>query len=260
MNPTILVQRDDKGIATITLYRPEYANALSRQMLLELNETLDRLKDDHEVRCIIITASGEKVFCAGADLKERKGMNEREVKQAVSFIRSTFSKIEALPKPVIAAINGIAVGGGLELALACDLRIASHTSMFGLPETALAIIPGAGGTQRLPRLIGMAKAKELIFTASRIDSEEAVKIGLVSKSVSPNELLDEAMLLAGQIIKNGPIAVQQAKQAINHGMETDLQTGLKIEEWCYNETIPTNDRKEGLQAFAEKRKPVYKGQ
>lgn len=187
-------------------------------------------------------------------------MNENEVKGAVTLIRDTFSKLEELPQPVIAAINGVALGGGLELALACDLRIAIREASFGFPETSLAIIPGAGGTQRLPRLIGIAKAKELIFTGKRIDSCEAERIGLISKVVDREDLLLEARKLAKSIVQNGPIAVQQAKKAIQFGMESDLQTGLKIEEQCYARTIPTKDRSEGLLAFSEKRKPVYKGE
>ncbi|WP_042348470.1 enoyl-CoA hydratase [Bacillus massiliigorillae] len=260
MSQIILSERSENGIITITLNRPQAANALNKELLVQFNELLDTLANDSSIRCVIITGNGEKAFCAGADLKERKGLANHEVEKAVSQIRDTFTKLEALPQPVIAAMNGVAFGGGLELALACDLRIASASASFGLTETSLAIIPGAGGTQRLPRLIGVAKAKELIYTAARIDSAEAEKIGLISRAIEPSQLLQEAYLLANRIVQNGPVALKQAKKAIHHGMETDLQTALKVEEWCYAATIPTNDRLEGLQAFSEKRKPVYKGQ
>jgi enoyl-CoA hydratase/carnithine racemase len=161
--------------------------------------------------------------------------------------------------PVIAAVNGVALGGGTELALACDLRIASNTASLGLTETRLAIIPGAGGTQRLPRLVGRGKAKELIFTGRRVDAAEALQIGLVNQVSKPEVLLDDALSMADMICETGPIAIQQAKYAINHGLETDLHTGLAIESSAYWVTIPTEDRLEGLTAFREKRKPMYKG-
>lgn len=255
----IILNKEENGIATITLNRPQVANALSRELLAELNNRLISLQANREVRCIIITGSGEKVFCAGADLKERKELPDAEIRQAVSLIGQTFHVIETMPQPVIACINGMALGGGLELALACDIRIASTNASFALPETTLAIIPGAGGTQRLPRLIGIARAKELIFTGRRMNSGEAEQIGLITKAVAPELLWQETEQLAHSIIRNGPIALAQAKKAIHYGMQTDLQTGLKIEEWCYDVTIPTKDRIEGLQAFAEKRRPAYIG-
>ena len=245
---------------TITLNREHAANSLDRGLLLELGSALGEAAASREVRSVIITGAGEKVFCAGADLKERKGMNEEETKQAVSLIKRTISQIEMIPQPVIAAINGSAFGGGLELALACDFRIAAGHAHFGLTETSLGIIPGAGGTQRLPRLIGTERAKELIFTAKRIAAGEAESLGLILRAVPRENLMEEARRLAGQIMVNGPIAIRQAKKAIRLGLETDLQTGLEIEELAYNETIPTKDRREGLAAFAEKRKPVFSGE
>lgn len=250
----------EKNIATITLNRPEAANAFSRQMLAEINEIVGELKFNASIRTVIITGSGEKVFCAGADLKERAGMTPIEVKQTVALIRQVITAVELLPMPVIAAINGAAFGGGLELALACDIRIAAETAKVGLTETSLAIIPGAGGTQRLPRLIGLGKAKELIFTAQRVDAYEANEIGLVEYVVPKEKLLQKALELANRISSNGPIAVAQAKIAINKGIEVDLLTGLEIEQMAYAMTIPTKDRIEGLTAFKEKRKPQYKGE
>lgn len=229
-------------------------------MLYEFNEILEEIKYSPSIRAVIVTGAGEKAFCAGADLKERAGMSPIEVKQTVAQIRHVVDAVEQLPVPVIAAINGAAFGGGLELALACDLRIAAETANVGLTETSLAIIPGAGGTQRLPRLIGLGKAKELIYTAQRVEANEAKELGLIEHVVKKEELLHKAREIAGKIAENGPIAVTQAKIAINKGIEVDLQTGLNIEQMAYEMTIPTKDRIEGLTAFREKRKPQYKGE
>jgi enoyl-CoA hydratase/carnithine racemase len=208
---------------------------------------------------VIITGAGDKAFCAGADLKERASLGEDQVRQFIFTIRNLFTFIEFMNKPVIAAVNGIALGGGTELALACDLRIASENATMGLTETRLAIIPGAGGTQRLPRLVGRGKAKELIFTGRRVDAKEALDIGLVNKVAPAGKLLDECLEMAAMICEAGPVAIGQAKYAINYGSEADLHTGLAIESNAYWVTIPTEDRLEGLAAFREKRKPVYKG-
>ncbi|WP_143415433.1 enoyl-CoA hydratase [Geobacillus sp. E263] len=250
----------ENGIAIIKLNRPESANALSMALLYELSHLLYDLAFRRDVRVVIFTGAGEKVFCAGADLKERAGMNETEVRKTVALIRETINQIEQLPQPVICALNGSAFGGGLELALACDIRVAADTAQLGLTETSLGIIPGAGGTQRLPRLIGKGKAKELIFTAKRITAKEAEQIGLVEYAVPREQLMEKAMEIAEQIVVNAPIAVMQAKIAINRGLDVDLATGLRIEQMAYDITIPTKDRLEGLQAFKEKRKPVYKGE
>lgn len=260
MSKTILVNKLDNGIAMITLNRPEAANALSIEMLEGLRDALLTCKYDRLVRCIVITGAGEKAFCAGADLKERAGMDAVQVRKTVSLIRDNINSLESLPQPVIAAVNGVAFGGGTELALACDIRIASETAKLGLTETSLGIIPGAGGTQRLPRLVGKGRAKELIFTARRIDAAEALEIGLVEYTVPSARLLDKALEIAGQIVRNGPIAVAQAKFAIDKGYDVDLNTGLAIEQNAYEVTIPTKDRLEGLQAFKEKRTPNYIGE
>jgi enoyl-CoA hydratase/carnithine racemase len=243
----------------LTLNRPEVMNSFNFPMLLALKERVEAVHFDPEVRVVIIIGAGAKAFCAGADLKERASMSEVQVRQFIFTIRNLFTFIEYLNKPVIAAVNGVALGGGTELALACDIRIASANASLGLTETRLAIIPGAGGTQRLPRLIGRGKAKELIFTGRRVDAQEALQIGLVNKVCEPAALLAECRAMAAQICETGPIAIQQAKYAINYGLETDLHTGLAIESNAYWVTIPTEDRLEGLRAFGEKRKPVYKG-
>lgn len=260
MEKQLLVSVCEQGIATLTLNRPKAANALSVQLLSELLEAMEQLRFDKKIRCVIVTGAGEKAFCAGADLKERSLMDDMKVRQTVSLIRKSIKELERLTQPVIAAVNGAAFGGGTELALACDIRIAANRAQFGLTETSLGIIPGAGGTQRLPRLIGKGRAKELIFTAKRIDAVEAEKIGLVEYVVNNEQLLDKAKELAQQIIRNSPIALAQAKIAINYGSEVDLTTGLAIEKNAYEITIPTNDRLEGLQAFKEKRRPVFTGE
>jgi enoyl-CoA hydratase/carnithine racemase len=247
------------GIVTLTLNRPDSANALSLALLSEFHEVLSNLRFRSDVRVVILTGAGTKAFCAGADLKERRGMDEDQVRKTVSQIRGVVEGVANLPMPVIAAVNGVAFGGGTELALAADLRIAAESARFGLTETSLAIIPGAGGTQRLPRLIGLAKAKELIFTARRIDAATALRLGLVNDVVPDAELLPAAHRLADEIAQNGPIAVRQAKFAIDQGCEVDLRTGLAIEQKAYDVVIPTQDRLEGLAAFAEKRKPRYEG-
>lgn len=260
MSSFVSYELQENGIAIVTLNRPEAANALSTSLLNELSELLGDLAFRKDIRVVIVTGAGEKVFCAGADLKERAGMNETEVRKTVALIRETINQVEQLPQPVIAVLNGSAFGGGLELALACDIRVAVDTAQLGLTETSLGIIPGAGGTQRLPRLIGKGKAKELIFTAKRITVQEAAQIGLVEYVVPRAQLMEKALEIAGQIAANAPIAVRQAKLAVNRGLDVDLATGLRLEQMAYEVTIPTKDRLEGLQAFKEKRKPVYKGE
>ncbi len=250
---------EETGIHVIRLNRPQHANALSMALLKELREAFQAIKNQEEVRCVLLTGSGERVFCAGADLKERKGLPESEVKQAVALISDTINLLEEVPQPTIACLNGSAFGGGLELALACDIRLTAAEAKMGLTETTLGIIPGAGGTQRLPRIVGIAKAKEMIYTGKRITASEALEIGLVNAVVRQEELMQTGMEWAGQIAANGPIAVRAAKKAINSSLDTDIASGLEVENQCYQMTIPTEDRLEGLRAFAEKRKPVYKG-
>ncbi|WP_375200011.1 enoyl-CoA hydratase [Bacillus sp. RS11] len=249
----------DGSIGLITLSRPEAANAMSVQLLQELSATFDKINGDPAVRVVLLTGAGEKAFCAGADLKERKGMSDRQVKQIVHLIGATVAKVEALAQPVIAVLNGVAFGGGLELALACDLRIAASHAKIGLTETSLGIIPGAGGTQRLPRLIGIGKAKELIYTARRLNTQEAKDYGIVEYVFEGHEVFEKAQQLALEMAKNAPLSLVQAKIAINQGVEVDLATGLKIESLAYSALISTEDRLEGLLAFQEKRAPQYLG-
>ncbi|WP_227937886.1 enoyl-CoA hydratase [Alkalihalobacillus deserti] len=257
---TLLTDKKRNGIVVATLNRPERANALSLQLLRELNDFLSSIEEDQSVRVVIFTGANDHVFCAGADLKERKKMNEQEVRFALQKNKMIINRIAALKQPTLAAMNGTALGGGLELALACDIRIGSLLGHYGLTETSLAIIPGAGGTQRLSRLIGVGKAKELIFTSSKITGAEAKEVGLVEHVEKQEEVIVKALKLANLIAGNGPIAVRQAKKAINLGIDVDLNTSLTIETNAYEKTIVTEDRLEGLLAFEEKRKPHYKGQ
>lgn len=260
MSDDVLRMDEKDGVLRLTLNRPQVMNSFNFDLLRALKAQIDGIRFRPEIRVVIITGAGEKAFCAGADLKERATLPPLQVKEFIFTIRDLFSSIENLNKPVIAAVNGVALGGGTELALACDIRIASATASMGLTETRLAIIPGAGGTQRLPRLIGRGKAKELIFTGRRVPAEEALAIGLVNQVCAPDQLLTTCDAMAAEICETGPIAIEQAKYAINHGLETDLHTGLAIESNAYWVTIPTQDRLEGLAAFREKRKPIYRGE
>lgn len=245
--------------AIVTLNRPDALNAFDYETLEELQKTVEEIRTSLKARVIIFTGAGEKAFSVGADLKERRTLAQEDVKRNIYKIGEVFTAIDQLPQPTIAAINGFAFGGGMELALACDFRIAAAGSLMGLTETSLGIIPGAGGTQRLPRLVGQAKALELILTARRISAEEALQFGLVTSVAEKENLLEECFKWAKMMHANGPVALQQAKFAIKQGMNADLQTGLQIERKAYEVTIPTEDRLEALAAFSEKRKPVFKG-
>jgi len=259
MAEDVLRVEESDGIMVLTLNRPEVMNAFNFELLRALKGQIGAVRFNKDVRVLIITGAGEKSFSAGADLKERLTLSVSQIREFIFTIRDLFTCVEALNQPVIAAVNGAALGGGTELALASDIRIASLNATMGLTETRLAVIPGAGGTQRLPRLIGRGKAKELIFTGRRVGAQEAFQIGLVNKICEPDLLMQESKKMAAMICEAGPIAIQQAKHAINCGMETDIHSGLAIESNAYWVTIPTEDRLEGLAAFREKRKPVYKG-
>lgn len=250
---------DEHGICTLTINRPDAMNSMNSALVEAFDQTFADLADNAAVRVVILTAQGDKVFCAGADLKERKQMSEAEVSRRIRDYKTAFDRIATLPKPVICAINGYAFGGGLEIALACDLRIVAEETSLGLTELGLGIIPGAGGTQRLPRLIGASRAKELMFTARRLKGPEALAWGIVNRCVPRENLMAEAHALALEMVKCAPLAVAQAKRAIDAGMQVDLATGLDIEALCYAGVIPTEDRLEGLAAFAEGRAPVWKG-
>jgi enoyl-CoA hydratase/carnithine racemase len=258
--PELVSLRREGDLVWLTLERPEVMNCLSFPTLKRLRTLCEQLRADLTVRCILITGAGDRAFCAGADLKERKTMPAERVPQFVQNIRRTMDDVEALPQPTIAVVNGFAFGGGTELALSCDLRVAATTASFGLTEVSLAIIPGAGGTQRLPRLVGKSRAKDLILTGRKLDAAEAERIGLVNRLAEPAELVAVARALAQAIAKNGPVAVRAAKEAIDRGSELPAAQGLAIEASCYEKVLPTRDRLEALAAFAEKRAPIFRGE
>lgn len=255
----ILIDRED-SIAIITVNRPDKYNALNDQVVAEMSAALDELEADDEVRALIITGAGEKAFISGADIGMLQALESSTEAAANSRRGQALTlKVEYLPKPVIAAINGYALGGGLELAMACDIRMAADTARLGQPEINLGLNPGYGGTQRLPRIVGKGMAKLLIFTGDMIDAAEAFRIGLVQKVVPLAELMDEARALAKKLTAKPPLTLAACKEAINLGLEVDLERGLRIESLEFGAQSTTEDYREGTSAFLEKRKPVFKG-
>jgi enoyl-CoA hydratase/carnithine racemase len=255
-----LLVRREAGIVIATLNRPEKMNALNKEVFEQLKNLLTLIETDSTARVLIITGAGDKSFCVGADLKERQGMNEKDILVRMDFVKGIYLKLERLKIPTIAAINGTALGGGLELALACDLRVAPEKTVFGLPEVDLAIIPGNGGTQRLSRLIGLAKALELILLAKRFTSEEALALNLVNAVVAQNQVMNRAIQFANKLLESGPIGIRQAKLAIRGGYERSYEHALDFEVECYKSVLYSKDRIEGIKAFIEKRKPAYRGE
>jgi len=255
-----LLIRRDGGVVIATLNRPEKLNALSRDIFEALNRLVEILGTDKTARVLILTGSGEKSFSVGADLKERSQMNEKDILVRFDYVRQLYEKIERLPQSVIAAINGTALGGGLELAMVCDLRVSVETAVLGFPEVGLAIIPGNGGTQRLARWVGLGKAMELILTTKRINAKEAMNYGLINTVVGQGQALSEAIRLAKQLEELAPLALKQAKAAVRASLDVTLAEGLMIETECYKGTLYSKDRLEGLKSFQEKRKPVYRGE
>jgi enoyl-CoA hydratase len=248
------------SIATVTLNRPEALNALNTATLKELGRAFDAVSADSRVRVLVITGAGDQAFCAGADIKE---LDKATVKQADAFMRlgrDVFHKLEAMDLPVIAAVNGYALGGGCELALACDLRMASTKAKFGQPEVGLGNIPGWGGTQRLPRLVGVGKAKEILFTGEMIDAQEAWRIGLVNRVFSPEKLMEATYELAEIIANKAPLALHFAKRAVDLAMDSALATGMMYESLGEAFCARTDDQKEGLKAVREKRSPFFRGE
>ncbi len=268
MTESLIVEKQG-SIAFLKLNRPDVLNSLNRDLLTNILKSCDELSIDKNCRVVVIIGSGTKAFCAGADLAERKGMTEGQVLDYLSLIQKTMLAVERLPQVVIAAINGSAFGGGTELSLACDLRMMVEEASLRLTEVKLGIIPGAGGTQRLPRLIGKSKAKELILTGSPISAKDAQAFGLVHRVIPAasagsgayhQELLKQAEDWAKEIANNAPLALKQAKYAIDNGFDRDLEAGLAIETKAYLQLLNTKDRLEGLKAFAEKRAPQYTGE
>jgi enoyl-CoA hydratase len=258
---TLQYEAED-GVAVIRLNRPERMNAIGGSMKQDLAKAFFELAcNDEAVRCVIVTGAGERAFCAGADIRERAGstLSAAEYYVRQQQTHDLFRNMEEFEKPTIAAINGVALGGGLEIALCCDLRIAARGARLGLPEIKLGVIPAAGGTQRLPRLIGEARAKALIYTSELLDAEQAAAIGLVNAVVEPDALMAEAQALARRIAAQPPLAVRFAKRAINLGMQVDMDSGLEFERYAAAMIIDSEDRKEGMRAFVEKRQPVFRG-
>ena len=249
----------DDGIAVLTIDRQDKLNALNPQVTEEIGQTLLEIESEGP-RVIIVTGAGEKAFVAGADISEMNSMTPLEAKRFTEVGHAALALLDRSTVPTIAAVNGFALGGGCELALACDIRIAAENALFGFPEVGLGILPGMGGTQRLPRLIGPALAKELIFSARRIDAAEAKEIGLVNRVVGQGEALDSARELAAEISANGPIAVRHAKAAANRAFDVDLISGLEYETDQFALLFATEDAREGMGAFVEKRKPQFKGE
>ena len=251
--------QEENGIGIVTINRPKALNALNQEVLVGLGKLLAEIAVDTSVKVVVITGSGDKSFVAGADITEMQPLTAIEGREWGKLGQAVFSKIEKLPQPVIAAVNGFALGGGCELAMACDIRVASENAKFGQPEVSLGIPPGFGGTQRLPRLVGKGRAKELLYTGDMIDAAEAYRIGLVNKVVASGELMEVAKTMAQKIIARAPIAVQVCKAAVNEGLEMGLESGISYEAEVFGLCFATLDQKEGMTAFVEKRKPSFVG-
>ncbi|MFZ5649255.1 MAG: enoyl-CoA hydratase/isomerase family protein [Bacillota bacterium] len=254
---TIIVEKME-GIGVITLNRPPF-NPLNSQVYRELAQAAAELEADPGVRAVIITGSGEKAFAAGADINEMKNMTAVDMYLFIKIAAAAYNIIDSMGKPTIAALNGLTLGGGCELALACDIRLASDNVKIGLPEVNLGIIPGGGGTQRLPRLIGASRAKELLFLGEAIDAAQAEKYGLVSRVVPAGKVMNEARALAGKLAKKAPVAITMLKESVRTGLNTDLASGLDHECKCCVLAFSSEDRREGFAAFAEKRQPSFSG-
>lgn len=254
----VKVERLDNGVAVLTIDRQDKLNALDPQVVEEIGQNLLELQSEGP-RAIIITGAGERAFVAGADITAMRGMDALEAKRFAEIGHAAMALLDRSPIPTIAAVNGFALGGGLEIALACDIRIAAENASFGFPEVSLGILPGMGGTQRAPRIVGPAIAKELIFTGRRIKVEEARLIGLVNHVVPEGDALKAAKEMAAQIAANGPIAVQHAKAAANRALDVDVISGLEYEADQFALLFATEDAKEGMGAFVEKRKAEFKG-
>ncbi len=258
MSQTVLVERH-QHLAQVILNRPHVLNAIDNQLARELTEACQSLAEDEQVWVIILRGAGERAFSAGADLKVRREMTPQQWQEQRALLRLLFASLRGLPQPTIAAVHGYALGGGTELALLMDMIVAADDAIFGLTEVSLGIIPGGGGTQTLARLVGRNRAKELIFTARRVPAQEAFRLGLVNRVVPRGELLAAAEGLAGEILRNSPFAVRQAKWAMDRGVDVALEEGLEREHEAYMRAIASEDRREGIAAFNERRSPQFSG-
>lgn len=256
MSKTVLLEVKNR-IGYITINRPEALNALSSQVLADLNEVLDQVENSEDIRVVIVTGSGEKAFVAGADIKEMHLMSPIQAFEYMTFANNTFTRLSDLRQPTIAVLNGYALGGGMELALSTDIRIGYEKTVVGFPEVGLGIIPGFAGTQRMSRLIGTSRTKELIFTARTVKGQEAYELGILNKLVSVEELLSSAEELAAAMIKNAPLAVEKAKHVIQVGSELPLKNAIRLETEAEALLFSTEDKVEGMRAFVEKRKAVF---
>jgi enoyl-CoA hydratase/3-hydroxyacyl-CoA dehydrogenase len=254
-----LIVKKEEGIGWITLNRPHRLNTLTADMVDEMHSVLNDFEADKEVKCIVITGAGDKAFSAGADVTAFQGLTPATAAEASSKGQALYSRLEKIGKPVIASLNGYALGGGLEMAIACDFRIASESAEMGQTESNLGLIPGWGGTQRLVRIVGLPKAKELIMLGNRISADEAARIGLVTKVVPKAKLQEETMALARKLADGPPIALRLAKETINFGTQVPLDIGLKLEAEAFGIALSTKDVMEGVSAFMSKRKPEFKG-
>jgi enoyl-CoA hydratase len=247
------------AVATVTIDRPKALNALNPETLAELGEITDEIERDRSLRAVVVTGRGDKAFVAGADIAAMERMSAVDARRFAQLGQRIFRKLELLAQPVIAAVNGFALGGGLELALACDLILASANARFGQPEINLGIVPGFGGTQRLPARVGIARAREMIYSGAMIDAEEAYRIGLVNRVVEPEKLLEEAAALARSLAEKAPVAMQEAKAAIGASADLDLENGCRYESEAFAVCFGTEDRSEGMRAFLEKRAAKFSG-
>ena len=256
MRKTVLLEVKNR-IGYITINRPEALNALSSQVLTDFNDVLDQVEQSEEIRVVIVTGAGEKAFVAGADIKEMDLMSPIQAFEYMTFANNTFTRLSDLRQPTIAVLNGYALGGGMELALSTDIRIGFEKTVVGFPEVGLGIIPGFAGTQRMSRLIGTSRTKELIFTARTVKGQEAYELGILNKLVSAEELLTSAEELAAAIMKNAPLAVEKAKHVIQVGSELPLKNAIRLETEAEALLFSTEDKVEGMRAFVEKRKAVF---
>ncbi|NPV27958.1 MAG: short-chain-enoyl-CoA hydratase [Firmicutes bacterium] len=255
---TILLEKEG-NIGILTINRPKALNALNQQVLEELSQAIDVITADEEIFVVILKGAGDKAFVAGADITFMQNMTALEGRAFGLLGQATFRKLEYMPKPVIAAINGFALGGGCELAMACDIRVATEKSKFGQPEVGLGVIPGFAGTQRLPRLVGKGRAKELLFTADMISAADAYRIGLVNHVVPEDQLMEFCKTLANKIASKGQIAVRLCKAAVDEGLEMDVDKAMTHEADLFGLCFATADQREGMTAFIEKRKPKFIG-
>jgi methylglutaconyl-CoA hydratase len=257
--PSVTLVRRGRA-AIVTLDRPDRRNALDRPTLAELGRLGRQLAAEGELATVVLTGAGEQAFCAGADLKERAGMDENEVRAMLGQYRTELAWLSSSPFPVVAALNGAALGGGLELALACDLRVAAPHALLGLPETSLGIIPAAGGSQRLPRLVGLAKAMELVLLGTRLTASEALALGIVNRvAAEGTNVVDDTLAWLAPVLEGSPVAMRAALEALRAAAVLPLQEGLEAERRAYEACLVSEDRKEALAAFAGKRKPVFRG-